>query len=577
MQKNFILWSVSIMSVLLFASCSHDMNEHEAEGSTAEVRFSLNVECESVSTRSISDGTGANQLMWAIFSESGELILPKAVKNDVGDLLSEKGHSMYLTLAKGKTYKAVFWAQNGSCEAYTVSDDMKVSINYEGLNNDESRDAFFVSSDPFTVNGSTEVSVILKRPFAQVNVGAFPWDLEYAEESGLDVTLSGAVIAGVPNTLDLFDGSVEGEVDVNYTLGAIPEEDLYVDVDENGEKEMYEYISMSYILASPESTVHAMSFTFSDAAGAVTAEFKDGLGSVPVQRNWRTNIVGQILTGDMTFNIKIDPAYDGEVLNSGGLYYNFTEDTEISDKLFAFNTREAATFTSENNNLISLNDVEFTGKVQYIAMGEYRDGGSYVDFTNELINVTAKDMVVTHSKGISNVHTIDYMAPLFFFRGITTLKDCSLTGTTTTAVDYKDYNGDVHHVLPYDCGVPNQCVAIFENCTVDRIYAWSHSQITLNNSTVKYIRCSTHKKSYDPSHLTIGPGTVVDEIFVTSSGLAKFISVDGVKKMTAEPWSPSLIIKSGATVKKLDYNGRPAEDVKIEDGATVLEIVNLAE
>ena len=576
MKRFFSRTVISSSVILLLAACSTELRP-DASGQMGGVTFCLNVEGESAQVRSISDGTGADQLMWAIFSETGELVHAKSVKNNVTDLLSANGHSMYVTLAKGKTYKAVFWAQNSNCEAYTVSDDMKVSINYEGVNNDESRDAFFVASEPFTVDGSTNVSVVLKRPFAQVNVGAYPWDLEYAEESGMTVALSGANIADVPNTLDLFDGSVEGEVEVNYTFGAIPQEDLYVDVDENGEKETYEYISMSYILASPESTVHAMSFTFTDISEGATAVFENGLGSVPVRRNWRTNIVGQILTGEMTFNIKIDPTYEGETLNSAGLYYNFTTDTEIADKLFAFNTNEAATFTSENNNLLTFTDVDFTGNVQFIAFGEYRDKGNYVDFRNDLKNVTAKDMVVTHSVGIANVETIDYMAPLIFLRGVSTLTDCTFTGTTSLAPDKVDYNKNIHPVLPYDCGVPNSCVATFENCTVDRIYAWSHSQITLNNSTVKYIRCSTHMKSQSSSHLTIGPGTVVDEIFVTSSGLAKFVKIDGVKTLTADPWSPRLIIKAGATVKKLDFNGRTNEDVIIEDGAVVEEIVNLAE
>ena len=562
--------------MLLIVGCSQDIRPEISE-QTADVVFNLNVEGESAEVRSISDGTGVDQLMWAVFSVDGELVLPKSVKNNVTDLLSANGHSMYVTLAKGKTYKVAFWAQNSACEAYTVSDDMKVTINYEGVNNDETRDAFFVVSEPFTVDASTNVSVVLRRPFAQVNVGAFPWDLEYAEESGMTVALSGALIAGVPDVLNLFDGTVEGEVDVNYTLGAIPQEDLYVDVDENGEKETYEYISMSYILASPESSVHAMSFTFSDISEGVTAVFDSGLGSVPVKRNWRTNIVGQVLTGEMTFNIKIDPAYEGETLNSGGLYYNFTTDTEITDKLFAFNTHEAATFTSENNNLLTFTDVDFTGNVQFIAFGEYRDKGNYVDFRNDLKNVTAKDMVVTHSVGIANVETIDYMAPLIFLRGVTTLTDCTFTGTTSLAPDKVDYNKKSHPVLPYDCGVPNSCVATFEKCTVDRIYAWSHSQITLNNSTVKYIRCSTHMESQSSSHLTIGPGTVVDEIFVSSSGLAKFVNIDGVRTLTAEPWSPRLIIKAGATVKKIDFNGRTNEDVIIENGAVIGEIVNLAE
>jgi hypothetical protein len=349
-----------------------------------------------------------------------------------------------------------------------------------------------------------------------------------------------------------------------------------VDVDEDGEKEIYEYLSMSYVLASPEGTTHEMAFTFADASGNGAFEFIQGLGAVAIKRNWRTNIVGQILTGDISFNIKIDPAYDGEILNSAGLYYNFTDDTLIEDKLFAFNTAEAATFTSENNNTITAKNVEFSGKVQYIAFGDYRNKGNYVSFTNNLTNVVAKNMVVTHSVGIANVETVDYMAPLIFLRGVTTLEKCEFTGTTSTAPEKKDYNGKMHPVLPYDCGVPNGCEAIFNNCKVDRLYAWTHSQINLNNSEVKYIRCSTHSNSEPDAHLTIGAGTVVDEIFVTSTGLAKFVTIDGVKTLTAEPWTPCLYIKAGATVKKLDMNGRTMDNVHIEDGATVVEIVNQA-
>lgn len=574
-MKKIFWGGVALIFMLLSWSCSHKLDGPNAEGAEVEVNFVLELE-GALETRAISDGTGADQLSWAIFSEAGELIHAKTVKDNVTGLLTASGHSIAVSLAKGKTYKAVFWAQNPECTAYTVSEDMKVTVDYEGLNNDETRDAFFASSEPFTVSGSTSVSVTLKRPFAQVNVGAYPWDLQYAQESGNDVQMSGAVIKNVADCINLFDGSLEGDVDVAYSLAAVPQEDLMVDVDENGEKEVYEYLSMSYVLAAPEGTTHEMAFTFADASGKGAFEFSQGLGAVAIKRNWRTNILGQILTGDISFNIKIDPSYVGDILHSLGLYYNFTDGTLIENKLFAFNTDEAATFTTENNNLLTVNNVEFAGKVQFIAFGEYRDKGNYVEFTNNLTNVTAKDMVVTHSVGIANVETVDYMAPLIFLRGVSTLENCEFTGTTSLAPDKKDYNGKMHPVLPYDCGVPNGCEAIFNNSKVDRLYAWSHAKITLNNTTVKYIRCSTHNHSEPDAHLTIGAGTVVDEIMVTSTGLAKFVKIDGVKTLVAEYWSPSLVIKSGATVKKLDMNGRTMDDVKIEAGATVVEIVNQA-
>ena len=561
---------------MLVSSCSDRFESQNPSDGMADVTFNLSVEGSTI-TRAISDGTGADQLMWAIFTEDGTLATTKTVKDGVTDLLSSAGHTISVSLAKGKTYKATFWAQNSECEAYTVSDDMVVSVNYEGINNDELRDAFFVTSEPFTVEESTSVAVVLRRPFAQVNVGAYPWDLEYAQESGMNVAMSGALIKGVADKINLFDGSVEGSVDVNYSLSAIPEEKLYVDVDENGENEEYEYLSMSYILAEPESTLHAMAFTFDDAEGASSFVFESGLGNVPVQRNWRTNIVGQILTGTMSFNIKIDPVYEGETINSAGLYYNFTEDTVVEDKIFAFNAQdEWATFTTENNNLMTLRNVTFSGKINQIAIGEYRGKQpADVPYTNVLENVTAENISVANS--IANVEPIDYMSILFYIRGVSTMKSCTFTGTTTVAPQKQDYNKDMHDVIAYDCGVPNFGEAVFEDCTISSMYAWSHSQITLKNTKVDYIRCSTHKKSYSASHLTLEAGTEVGEIFVSSSGLAKFVTIDGKKTLTAEKWGPSLIIKSGAKVTRLDMNGRTSEDVLIEEGAVVGEIINKAE
>ncbi|MBO7265026.1 MAG: hypothetical protein J6U91_02215 [Alistipes sp.] len=581
MRRNLRQLFVVIIAALGFVACQHDTDHITPE--TFEVKFVIDTESR-IGTRAISDGTGATQLSWAVFNEEGELIHKKATKDNVGGLLTEDGYSMYISLAKGQTYKVAFWAQNPECDAYTLSDDMKVTINYEGVNNDERRDAFTAVTEPFTVDGNNVVSVVLRRPFAQVNVGAYPWDMQYAVESGLTVTKSAAKVEGVANVINLFDGSVEGEVDVEYTFNAIPEEDLKVDVDENGEVEIYEYLSMSYLLADTTPSSHKMSFTFTDESETAQASFLySGLEFVPIQRNWRTNIVGQILTGDISFNIKIDPIYENEQVHSGGLYYNFTEDTLIEGKYFAFNTNEAATFTSENNNVITMTDVEFSGRVQYIAMGEYREKGSYIDFTNVMTNVRAENMVVDHP-GIENVKAIDYMAPLVFLRGVSTLENCSFTGTTTTAGPLTDNYGDIREVLPYDCGVPNNCEAIFNNCTVDRLYAWSHSMITLTNSTLKYIRCSTHHNSYAPAHLTIGEGTVVDEICVTSSGLAKRVKDENGNwhwiDDPANRWAPSLIIKAGAHVKRLDMNFRPSLDkygnlsIIIEEGAIVDEIVN---
>jgi hypothetical protein len=192
---------------------------------------------------------------------------------------------------------------------------------------------------------------------------------------------------------------------------------------------------------------------------------------------------------------------------------------------------------------------------------------------------------------IENVKPLDFMALLLYLRGHLTISDCVFTGTTSDIKTHTDNFGDVHEVITYDCGFPNFSVATIDNCTIGKMYTWSHAQVTITNSKVDYIRCSTHNQNHD-SFLVIDEGTEVEEIFVSSSGQAKSQKGEDNKKhwvdLESNQWAPSLIIKAGAKVKKLDMNGRgryntvgsgsktweSQPDDIIEEGAIVEEIVH---
>lgn len=217
-----------------------------------------------------------------------------------------------------------------------------VTIDYAGLNNDETRDAFF-KAETFTVTGNTEIDVVLKRPFAQINVGVYQTDWDAAKASGIEIEKSKVTIENAATSINLLTGEVGGEQTVEYGFDIIPAqfatpETLDVDLDKDGTKENYVYLSMSYILANDETTGYAktaledLDFTFAPISGN-NINFSEGLKAVPVQRNWRTNIIGKILTGDVTFNITIDPIYDGEYnngeaqpVNINGVYYATIQD-----------------------------------------------------------------------------------------------------------------------------------------------------------------------------------------------------------------------------------------------------------
>jgi len=347
MNKKLFLGMFAAAGMLFATSCSNDELDVVQSGNEAQVTFSLAAE-GGIATRAISDGTGAKKLVYAVYNASGELIETIANTDVNGQIVDNSAfdngltENVTITLAKGQQYTVAFWAQNPNCTAYTTTDLKNVIIDYAGLNNDETRDAFF-KAETFTVTGNTEIDVVLKRPFAQINVGVYQTDWDAAKASGIEIEKSKVTIENAATSINLLTGEVGGEQTVEYGFDIIPAqfatpETLDVDLDKDGTKENYVYLSMSYILANDETTGYAktaledLDFTFAPISGN-NINFSEGLNAVPVQRNWRTNIIGKILTGDVTFNITIDPIYDGEYnngeaqpVNINGVYYATIQD-----------------------------------------------------------------------------------------------------------------------------------------------------------------------------------------------------------------------------------------------------------
>lgn len=338
MNKKLFLGMFAAAGMLLATSCSNDELDVAQSGNEAQVTFSLVAE-GGIATRAISDGKSADLLYYAIFDADQKLITTIATSEN-GLLKKEnafpnasKTDEVEVTLAKGQEYTAVFWAQDASCDAYTVTaetDGLKVAVDYEGENNDETRDAFF-KAETFKVTGNAEIDVELKRPFAQINVGVTKADWDAAVASGVTISESKVVIKNAATSINLLDGTVSGEQVVEYDFAAIPTDPatLEVDVDRDGtidENEKYKYLSMCYILTdndADKTTLEADGLQFTFKSSGEDIVFDEGLHAVPVQRNWRTNILGKLLTGDIQFNIVIDEIFYND--------YNYPEFTEVTN------------------------------------------------------------------------------------------------------------------------------------------------------------------------------------------------------------------------------------------------------
>ena len=335
MSKNLIYgFLASVM--MLVTSCIFDEPVEAPVSDGAQVSFSLGIE-DGIGTRAVSDGEKATKLVYAIYkvnttTETAEL-LNIAGSDENGQIVVDgfSPISGYQTepvaLAKGQAYCAVFWAQNPNTSAYTTTDLTDVKVNYgtgQSSNNNEARDAFFASLTFIAADGMVQ-DVTLRRPFAQINVGVFQEDWDQAVAAGFVPEKSSVKIKNAATSINLLTGEVGDEttdVEVNYVSAAIPNEPLMVDVDGDQAPESYKWLSMSYILVPDHSgeklgdmfgaksvILESAEFTFSPKDGGNDIVLSEGLNNVPAQRNWRTNIIGRILTGDVQFNITVDPSY----------------------------------------------------------------------------------------------------------------------------------------------------------------------------------------------------------------------------------------------------------------------------
>lgn len=289
MNKHFILGVVAASAMMLTTACSSDEDFGASTGDIAKVSFNLQADA-SLKTRAISDGSGADVLVYRVFDENGGIIAGQAKITQTGLTDLKTGHNVTLNLAKGQTYKVAFWAQDDDCEA-------------------------FFKTEEITVNSDMSVNVKLQRPFAQVNVGCTADDWTNAVNSGITVNKSTVTIVDAATTLNILDGKVSGAQTVTYEAAAIPTETLKVDADGDGNKEDYHYLSMSYILPNDGTTGYAKtvasaSFVFKSNGNNIT--LSEGLQNIPLQRNYRTNIVGTFLTSAVNLNVIVDSEFKGE-------------------------------------------------------------------------------------------------------------------------------------------------------------------------------------------------------------------------------------------------------------------------
>lgn len=186
----------------------------------------------------------------------------------------------------------------GEDKHYNTADLTAISVNGNYTGNDDGFDAFFYCLSNYKVKGAFSESVILKRPFGQLNVKTN--DLAAIPDAALRPTDVKVTFSALPISFNAITGVVGTETaEVSYTAPVINAE--------NGE------LSMDYIWApADEANLADFSVTFINDGNDITTN--DAFKNIPIRRNYKTNVSGNLLTKQGTINVTIDPIWEGETL-----------------------------------------------------------------------------------------------------------------------------------------------------------------------------------------------------------------------------------------------------------------------
>ncbi|MCM1336607.1 MAG: right-handed parallel beta-helix repeat-containing protein [Candidatus Amulumruptor caecigallinarius] len=354
-MKKYILTSAAL-ATMLFTACSSEepVSVGSSDGS-GNVCFTAELP-GGIMSRAYSDGLTATNLTYALYDEEGTHLPNLDGTATVAGLKA----SVSLNLVTGKSYTIVFWSEAPGNSHYTFDKDAgTVTVAATGASQDESRDAFFANYS-FTVTGAINETIVLKRPFAQINIGTS--DLKAFTDAGGSITESGLTVKGY-NTLNLLTGKVQGEM-VEYTFANAPHATAEKFPASTADK-TYDYLVMDYILMGTDKEVVDLTWT-SDNAGAPAVSFT----GVPVQRNYRTNIYGALLTNPAKFNVEIVPDYGGgaDVTPWDGTASEITPDEEgnytisSASELAAFAKMVNELNTFEGKTVTLASDIDLAGK-----------------------------------------------------------------------------------------------------------------------------------------------------------------------------------------------------------------------
>ena len=400
-MKKLIYCALALAAGLFAASCQQENLEPVQGGNTV----TFTVEIPEVATKAIGDAQNVNNLVYAVYRVTGEteadakanLTPEKFVYQDHNSVRNGKS-TVSLELINDQAYLVLFWAQVENTwfdNEYQFGTE-KVTYPIGLVANNDKYSAFYGVSYIDDVKGPATKDITLHRPFAQINVAT-----NDPENYNVVINETSVTVTNAASGFDVAkeEAIVTPDYSVSFKAAQMPEnEKLTVNnvtyetgVQNTGSKEndKHHYVAMNYVFAAGNVNV---SYVIDTDHGTVS----NTINNVPVAKNFRTNIVGGLLTSNVDYNVTLDKEWGTP--DTEEYVWNGTEILQP-----AYNA-ETKTYTIKNAaelawiaNEVNVNSKSFKGEiVQLVAdidLGNYSwtpigYGGKHFQGTFEGIALT---------------------------------------------------------------------------------------------------------------------------------------------------------------------------------------------
>ena len=582
MKKCFLLMAGIIL--LAFTACQSD--ELANGGRNGEVAASFSVQLPGNGNDAVTraatagDGTSVNRCIMEIYLND------ELYSRQIGTIQPDGLTAGFdVRLVTSQTYKFVFWADHvESVEGeaiktdlhYNTADLRNISMkgDYNGSSKDDTRDAFFASLEKLVTNAFSE-SVELTRPFGQLNIktedlASIP---NNQKEAFVPVT-AGLSFKNLYTGFNAATGNLLGEpTAVAYKAAS----DV---VDANGN------LTVDYLFApNTAGGQHLVNMTlavYNAAGGQITT--KD-LNNIPVQRNYKTNVTGNLLTVDSKVNVTVAPAFSSPALSE-----TVIEVASVSEVAEALKTntnvvvteapKEAATISlpkyesgdvavsitlPETSQDITINYTKETGEESKNAPKELNITAPsaskiIIDASESTVTLNGQSYTAVEATTADNTLIVESSVTI----GTLTLKkgNVKLYGKITTSVS-KDtgWSGTIIRCLDnqqsYDNLIADN-VSGYTSILIEREASFDASKASANasatvgkpmkiaaNATIAHLKMHVDQAAVSPIEIIDGAANVVfDDLTVSSTNEQSLVKVVGTgQKVTIR--NGSLLLTSG--------------------------------